>query len=248
MKNNLIHRIKKNISKYLFLLRQRTNKDGVTYMWKRHGSKDLIIVFSGIGLSSFNYVKTLKHCPQDQLFIKDCWADGISYYWYEKGFNHPEKYTQSLIHQIVNGGGYEHIYTIGSSKGGTAALYFGLLNNVDVIYAGACQYYVGSYLGIDKIVNQPEQWENFMGDKASKSRVEFIDKKIHDLIRNRNNTKTLIKLLYSTEEHTYPDHIKPLIADLDAYGIVHEDEILDFPKHSMVGVFFKESIKKYFSS
>lgn len=49
--------------------------------------------------------------------------------------------------------------------------------------------------------------------------------------------------MYSTNEHTYTEHIQPLIAALDKYNVQHNDVVETFEKHSMIGSYFKEMIK-----
>lgn len=45
---------------------------------------------------------------------------------------------------------YKRTYYAGSSKGGTAAIYYGVKNNATAVFSGACQYNLGTYLSIDK--------------------------------------------------------------------------------------------------
>lgn len=232
--------------KLFYKIIQKTDNNGVMYIWKRRRSNELIIVFSGIGPASFNYVNALKHSDKDLLFIKDSWADGVSYYWFENYNNYPELHTQQLIERIVKKGNYKKIFTVGSSKGGTAAIYYGLLNDVDMIFAGACQFLVGSYLAYHQYKEHPEQWENMMGVKPEKSLVEALDDKLQQLIIRKKNCKTTINLMYSTKEHTYQEHILPLISILDNNNIKHYDFVESFEQHSMIGKYFKKFITSYF--
>ena len=246
---NIVDYLKKLYTKFEFFFFQRTDKNGVTYLWKRRRSKSLIIIFSGIGHAPFNYVKTLSNVPYDQLFIKDSWSNGVSYYWFDRLTRQPEDNTQSLINRIIIKGGYSTIYTVGSSKGGTAAIYFGLKNNVDVIIAGACQYYIGSYLAYHQYETHPEQWQDMVGEvKPRVEIIQYLDKKLANMIKDNSGSKTIIHLLYSTEEHTYPEHIIPLIKKLDECNISHEDYIEKFGSHSMIGIYFRDLLKDYFSS
>ena len=88
----------------------RKSKDGVEYIWLRHHSDTLLIIFSAIGSARFNYLRTLKDCRYDQLYIRDCWAGGVSYYWYENKSNHPEIYTQNLINSILEKNNYKKTF------------------------------------------------------------------------------------------------------------------------------------------
>lgn len=218
--------------------------DGVEYIWLRHHSDTLIIVFSGIGNARFNYLRTLKDCKFDQLYIRDMWAGGVSYYWYENKSNHPEIFTDNLISSILKKNSYKTIITVGSSKGGTAAVYYGLKMKVSLIYAGACQYRVGDYLSRHQLAEHPEQWKAVVGDEVSEEWVHILDGKVASIIKQNRGCSTKIKLLYSTKEHTFNDHIKPLLDQLEACKIHHEDQIEEFPEHSMIGEYFKDFLRR----
>ena len=68
--------------KVYYWLKTKKSPDGVEYIWKRRNSDKLIIVFTSM-VGRYNYMRSLKKIPIDQLFIRDCWADNASYYWYE---------------------------------------------------------------------------------------------------------------------------------------------------------------------
>ncbi len=232
--------------KLYFLINTKTSANGVRYIYRRNNSRNLIIIFSGIG-AKFNYVKALSGCNSDQLFIQDCWGGGVSYYWYENKQSYPEEYTQHLISCIISSGKYTRISTIGSSKGGSAALYFGFKNRVNEIIVGACQYRVGDYLSRHQIKEHPEQWKGMIGEEPSKEWISILDNKIADMIANNHDLSVDITLLYSKEEHTYPDHMVPLIKKLDEEGFDHKDIVKSFPQHSDVGLFFKSLLIDHFA-
>lgn len=238
--------LKRFFSKSLDTFLTKKTPDGVSYIWKRRHSPTLIIVFSGIGKLRYNYKSSLWNSPYDLLFIADCWAGGVSYYWFENKSNHPEQFTQALIDKVLNKGQYTSVITVGSSKGGTAAIYYGLKINADRILAGACQYYVGDYLSRYQWEEHPEQWQAVVGGEPTKEWIDLLDRKMPDMIEAHRDSKTPIFLLYSTEEHTYPEHMKPLIEQLDACGISHEDQVERFPVHDMVGGYFREALKVRF--
>lgn len=229
---------------YYWLLTKRS-PDGVEYIWKRKGSEKLIIVFSSM-VGRYNFMRALKKTSIDQLFIRDCWADNASYYWYEGKADYPERYTQNLIDLVLRQGSYKEIITLGSSKGGTAAIYYGLKNKVDLVFAGACQYRVGDYLSRHQYLTKPWQWEKVVGGKPTQEWIDILDQKLEKMIESSKNCKTRIKLIYSTEEHTYPEHIVYLIKKLDECNIQHEDKIESFTVHSMGGIYVKLVLMDYF--
>lgn len=245
--SSLLKKLHQLYSKYKYILLQTNDENGTSYIWKQNHSDEIIIVFSGIGQASYNYVKSLKKSKCDQLYIKDCWANGVSYYWYEHKEDYPEIYTQALIERILKKGQYKKVYTVGSSKGGSAALYYGFKNEVDLIYVGACQYLIGNYLAKHQIKQHPEQWENMVGNEVLPEWINKLNKKLPDIIEEHRTAHTKVHLLYSTEEHTYTDDIVHLLEKLDSCKISHKDQIEKFTNHSMIGYYFKIAIQKFFT-
>ena len=67
------------------------------------------------------------------------------------------------------------------------------------------------------------------------------------MIESCTSCKTIIHLIYSTEEHTYTDDVEPLIYKLDECNIKHIDQVETFPEHSMIGGYMKILCQQYFS-
>ena len=222
-------------------LSERNSREGVKYIYENNHSGELAIIFSGIGNVSYNYRRSLKHASCDRIFIKDSWADGVSYYVYENGESLPEEKVSAFIERILNEKKYKRLYTIGSSKGGYAAVYYGLKYNADLIYAGACQYNLGDYLANHE---HPEYYAKVTGKERNDESTSLLNNALPRMIEQHRNSTTLIHLLYSKNEHTYQDHIVDLIKALDQYNIKHTDYIETFKEHYMVGGPFKQLIAK----
>lgn len=239
----IIESIKKFAYRTERWLREKTTSDGVSYIFTNNKSKNLVIVFSGIG-SDYNYRRSFKASSWDQLYIKDSWAEGVSYYLYENGSNHPEKLTSSFIEQFLSTHQYAKIATFGSSKGGTSAIYFGLKHHVDEIYAGACQYLLGDYLGIYHEKSNSGYYKKVSGVGKTLG-IDALNAVVKKQIESNVNSDTIIHLLYSKNEHTYEDHIIHLIKKLDECNIKHIDQVEDFPEHSMIGDYMKLLCSKF---
>ena len=222
---------------------EKKHKNGVKYIYRNNGSDKLLVVFSGIG-GDYNYRRSLKNSSWDQLYIKDSWAKGLSYYLYEKGSNHPEVLTSDFINDFLFTRNYSKIVSLGSSKGGSAALYYGIKHNFNEIVCGACQYKVGDYIAI--FHKKDGYYPLLMGNIPEEKGIGILNDKFENLLKNHSNGSTAIKLIYSTEEHTYDDHIKPLLCKLNEYNIKHIDQIESFPSHSMIGLYMKDICKKRF--
>lgn len=221
------------------------------YIYETNNSDRLIIVFSGFAykVPKYNYMRTLRDVSVDKLFILDDFGCRGSYYWFENGSDRPLNLTKGLISKIIkdSAGRYRRIYTAGSSKGGTCAIYYGLLFNVDCIFAGACQYHIGSYLSTEK---HRKVLEGMMGKNANRDDVKYLDSVLPDLIDRTNPGKTSLHLLYSKDEieNTYQDHMKDLIYDLKTKNFdIHEIED-HYRTHDENGIYFSKYLRNYFMS
>lgn len=242
--------IRKLFSKVIYFLviklKERTFKGKVKYLFFNNGSKDLLIVFSGFSGEQrrYNYVKGLWNINVDKLYILDTFAYMGSYYLYENGNNGPEKLVKSFIDKILMGGGksYEHVYMAGSSKGGTAAIYYGVEYNADAILSGACQWNLGTYL------HRPDHEKIFlsmMGPNASDKECRELNEVMPNQIKRHNSYNGVIHLLYSKKDLTYERQIVDLIKDLKANNLRFIEKEEFFEKHSDVGYPFLAYLRNF---
>lgn len=216
---------------------EHISEDGVKYMYIDKGSDSLLIVFSGFtgDKRRYNYFTSLENVNINQLYILDSWGYLGSYYWYENGENTPELQVGELITKVITENNIHYFCTAGSSKGGTAAIYYGIKYGAREIYAGACQYLVGTYL------NRPEHRQILCGMMASESEegVGSLNEKIFHLLEEKaNSTTSHINLFYSDKEPTYEREIIPLKKDLDKLGYIYSEQIEGFENHGDVGIYF----------
>ena len=239
MSRQLLKKVIKHAKAKAFIYKhEKTFSKEVRYMYIDKGSEDLLIVFSGFTGENrrYNYFTSFKNIEINQLYILDTWGILGSYYWYEKHDNRPESLVNSLIENIVVNNNIKRIFTAGTSKGGTAAIYFGILHNAVNVFSGACQYYVGSYLG------RPEQKNiliGMMGADNEELSIKLLDSKMPELLEKYSaSCSSIIELFYSTKELTYERQIIPLKKALDKYGYIYVETIEDFEDHNDVGKFF----------
>lgn len=226
-----------------FHLKQRTHNSRLKYIFENNHSDTLVIVFPGFPLGEkplYNYYRILKKVPCDKLFLLDDFGYRGSYFLFENG-KKLDELVISLLQSTINKR-HKRIITAGSSKGGTCAIYYGLKICADEIYAGACQYYIGSYLN-----TEPHRriFQGMMGIEAGVEQENILNAVMPDCLAESSGKHSHIHLLYSTKEKekTYGEHIAPLIRDLDKYKLYHSDTIVDFPDHAEVGTYFGPFIK-----
>ncbi|MGJ8730403.1 Two component regulator three Y domain-containing protein [Listeria aquatica] len=245
---------KKFISLYFKMIsRKYRSKDNIVqYTFKKRRKHDqLIIVFSAFSRpgipATYNYMATTKDVAADRLFILDDFGHNKQggYYLFHEGSNNPEKIVTELINKIRAKKNYQQIICVGTSKGGYAAMYFGLKIGANAIISGAPQYFLGNYL-----TDIPEKKETFEGmvGKGTTYSVSDLNRLLKDKIYEKKGCQTQFYVHFSTKEHTYKEHIADLIKDLKAGGyplILDEHEYL---RHQEVATYFppflQRSLKK----
>lgn len=229
----VIERMKKFLSGIYMKLNTRTYHKRLHYLFQKGNGNRLIVVFSAFGGEKprYNYIRTLRSIKDNKVFILDDFGYKGSYYLMEGGCDGPKRLVTDFLRELTKK--YDSIITLGSSKGGTAALYYGLEIGANQVMAGACQYYISDYL------NVPDRYkvlEAMGGD--NKDSYDILNKEVYNQIKRHTHSLTHIKLLYSKSEHTYEEHIKDLLVDLKEAKINCEEFVLNFNCHDDVGKYF----------
>ncbi len=231
-------------TRLFFLLKTRTYKKRIKYIYETCNSKKLIISFTAFSdKPCFNYYRTLKPLSADKLFLQDNFGYKGSYLLYENGTELPNKLTTSLLNQILTKTKYKEIVTLGTSKGGSDAIIYGLKIGATSIISGANQYYIGKYLNTD-VDNRRDIFYAMMGENAGEEEQKTLDLVMPSLFKEYFNSKSHIYLLYSKSEHTYEEHIKDMVEDLKKTNIQFSEIVEDFDDHNDVGKFFIPYITK----
>lgn len=215
----------------------------------KKSSRVLIVVFSGMNpnRASYNYIDILNDSHHNRLYILDDFGDERlgCFYHGTNGHHQAETAIKALLNKIQNDNNIPQLIFCGSSKGGYAALNFGLDYPTSVIIAGAPQYYLGYYLTHRK---SPELLNIIAGKEYSQTYIENINKKICSKISsNAADYRGKIYLHFSNNEHTYDEHIQYLLLDLDRYNYTYEVECMSYPHHDDVAIFFPVYLKKILS-
>lgn len=234
----------------LIFLQKKYIKGDVTlkYILKKYKDSDkLVVVFSSCtrrGLKArYNYMRTLEGIKANRLFILDDFAaDKRGSYYMGPNFTfEEEKATLSLIEHIREELSVKDIICCGSSKGGYSALNFGLQIPYSKIVVGAPQYFLSTYLHssnnmecLRHIMGEfTEEKEKFLNDYLSKRIREDADKYTHT-----------IYIHFSNKEHTYEEHVKYLLEELNKQGYAVNCDIADYTNHSDISYHFPDFLKK----
>ncbi|MFI3939866.1 hypothetical protein VBG40_12420 [Vagococcus fluvialis] len=180
--------------KYLFIEEQK--------------SDELIVVFSGFPgngkPANYNYISTLKNVKKNKLFILDNFGfDGRgAYYLGLNGNMIIERATTSLINKIKKEYKIKKIISIGSSKGGFAALYFGFKHSFQKIIVAEPQIILGTYLNTNEHKYILEYIEGEVNDKT----IYRLNNLLLDLIKTSDATP-IVYVNFGEGSYYYKEHI-----------------------------------------
>lgn len=124
----------------------------IKYLYKKadnYASDKLVLIFSALGAKpTYNYVRTLEGIDINQLFILDEYGGRGCYYLGQAPDYFVEKSVAALIEMILKENNIEHdnVICAGSSKGGTAALYFATKYKLKNVVVAEPQIEIGKYL------------------------------------------------------------------------------------------------------
>lgn len=223
--NEKIHRSLKNI-RYYFERAKIFNKN------------KLIVIFSAFSQDNpkYNYVKTLKAIDCNKLYILDDYGEKGSYYLGLDGNFDIETSVMSLITKIMRDHNILHkdVITMGSSKGGSAAIYYGFKYNFKEVIAGAPQYKIGTYL-MDLSIKT--YGKDIFGELTEANRLKY-DNLIRKVIPN--NSKTKISILTSDGDNQYERVLKDIEFILDKNNVNFIIEKCDINNHNEIAKVFTE--------
>lgn len=192
----------------------------------------------------YNYVRTLQQCRVNRLLIKDDFGPGKLgvYYLGTQGSCAVERAVVELIDRYAAAlGGQPRLVFIGSSKGGYAALDFGLQYPGSVMIAAAPQYHLAQYLDTPKF---RATLEAILGGPATPQAKQMLDERLHGrILADRFAASQRVYLHYSDCEHTYPEHVRNLLAHLSAAGIALQTDVQHYTVHSDLRYFFPDYLR-----
>lgn len=256
----MIDKVKRILRKYVefvvtkirILWEQRVfNHEGVKVKYilkKKEATDTLIIVFSACtrtGLKArYNYVKTLDGLECNRLYILDDYAEdcrGSYYMGHDFGFEE-ETATRELIREIIAEINPKKVAFCGSSKGGYAALNFGLDFADSYMIVGAPQFFLTSYL----VASGNLYTLNHILGERTPEKEQKLEYYLHEkIVKNTNKESQRIYIHFSNKEHTYDEHIKHMLQDMteQKYNIVMD--VADYTDHGHISYYFPDFLKQY---
>lgn len=186
----------------------------------------LVVIFSAFSAKNskyphaYNYLDAMSQMPGvDQLFILDsCGPRGCYYIGRDMDYK-VEQTVLALIRHLCEERGilWENVIFGGSSKGGSAALYFGLKYHPGCVVAGAPQFYIADYAK----EWAPETLEYLTGNDPEK--IQELNTLIKRAISGP--VPTALYLLTSRNDWQYFSHMMPLREAMEQAGVQAKIEI-----------------------
>ncbi|OAS88213.1 MULTISPECIES: heparinase II/III domain-containing protein [Metabacillus] len=203
----------------------------------------LFVVFSALTPTNkfiYNYMRSLEEIQANKLFILDDFGDQGSYYIGNKRDFSIETAVASLIQYIMSKHDILHknVTTVGSSKGGYAALLFGIKYHFGNIIAGAPQSKIGHFL-----INQAghPNIATYISGGADEADCYYLDQIIYQILNQPSDLSPKINILVGNKDHHYVNHVIPFCdalrekgykVDLEVeQGTTHDDLRTTFPPY-----------------
>ncbi|MBN3553978.1 Two component regulator three Y domain-containing protein [Fictibacillus nanhaiensis] len=218
----------------------------VRYLFKRSSSENrkLVIVFSAFPpintKPKFNYINTLEGLDTNKLYILDDFGCRASYYLCEDKDYKIENTVIKLINKIVQENNINHIISSGSSKGGYAALYYGIKYGFNSIIAASPQFLLGNYLLKETNTTNVAK---FISGNIQSADMKFLNEILFNTINSSEYRPSIYIHVGEGEDH-YQLHVKPLLECLNSNSIPYYLDLGNYSNHSDVSKFFPTYFRK----
>ena len=229
------------------LKEKRYNSQGIRlkYLFFPKKSNVLVVGFQACHKNGarYNYINTLKDFPVNKLFIKDDFASNHrgNYYLGCSGKYNVEAAVLELIDDYMKKCNAEKCIFIGSSKGGYAAINFGIHYKNSIMIVAAPQYYLGNYLNNDF---QMENLRDILGE-VTDSGIEHLNYRLQNKIKDDEVGDTQrLYIHYSLNDHTYDEHIKQMIEDMQSVHITVNHDIQYYSVHGELKYYYPDYLKQ----
>lgn len=218
------------------------------YLPPKNQSDHLIITFSGFhgreneGIAAaYNYVKPLSRIDSHRLFILDDYDGHPCYYL---GKNQKNDYESSVAALIMYVAGreniaFKNIITCGSSKGGTAAMYFAFKYNFGHACVGAFQLKVGTYLNNVSSYTRETVLNLITGGYNSDS-VKYLDDYLIRFFKEHSPTNTDLYIHAGNKDPHYLNHVVPFLELMDSKNISYNLELKEYDSHGKIGTYYSD--------
>ncbi|MCN9242912.1 hypothetical protein NGF19_19275 [Streptomyces sp. RY43-2] len=183
----------------------------------RSGNRHLMVVFANMfAPDDYGWATgILDNLRSNILWIRDRFDGGNTYYLC-KGMDFAvEQSVIGLVSRVIKSLGLTpgDVTLWGSSKGGTAALYFGLRYGFRNIVASVPQLRMGTFL---RDV-YPDTGRHMLGETMPDANVAVLDAIMPDLLASGANPDAHIYMVSSPQDEQYSSQVEPFLGLLQRY-------------------------------
>ncbi|MFE2581162.1 hypothetical protein [Streptomyces sp. NPDC059378] len=176
------------------------------------GNRHLVVVFANFSApSDYGWSNgVFDKLRANILWIRDSFEGNQSYYLCKDMDFALEQSVVTLISKVMKALDLtaDSVTLWGGSKGGSAALYFGLKYGFRNIVAIVPQFSIGTYV---KNVH-PGTARFMLGEGVPEENVRIVDSLVPDLVRSGANHTANIYLLSSPQDEQYPVQVEPFLS------------------------------------
>jgi hypothetical protein len=188
-------------------------------------------------------MKTLDGIGTNKLFILDDFGSQGAYYIGKNKDYSIETSVAALIHYIMAKHGILHknVIMAGSSKGGFAALYFGIKYSAGAVIAGGPQSRLGTYL-VDES-KQTDIAEYVAGGSGNPDGL-FLNRLMEAVLEQPADVSPAIHLYVGSKDDHFRNHVLPLYEVLKNKGFQASLKVEEEVNHADLKVYFPFYLKQ----
>ncbi|MER7189722.1 hypothetical protein [Streptomyces flaveolus] len=183
----------------------------------KKGNRHLTVVFANLAAPDDYGWSTgvLDDLRSNILWIRDRFDGGLSYYLCREMDFSVERSVIDLIAKVVKALGLtpDDVTLWGSSKGASAALYFGLRYGFRNIVACVPQFLIGTFVR----ETYPKVGRSMLGEGLPEENARVLDAILPDLLRSGASPEAHIYLVSSPQDEQYTQQVEPFLELLRRY-------------------------------
>lgn len=220
------------------------------------GARHLVVAFTAIhqpGDFTYNYRATVDQSPFHALYVLDDFGDQGAYYLQDHGDRGIFHTVQGLIRTTLERLGLTpaDLVTVGSSKGGTAALLHGLAAGAGHVFVGAPQTRIGSF-----VAKPHPNILRLMTGGTGPEEVAELDRALYDLAtaavptgsRGPEALPTDVAIVVGDADHHYQRHVLPFVEHLRGLGSDATLVVLPGLRHADIGPVYRKSLQAFLTA
>ncbi|MEU6758766.1 hypothetical protein [Streptomyces sp. NPDC046685] len=182
----------------------------------KNGNRHLVVVFANrYAPGEYGWANgKLDALRANILWVRDLF-DGANTYYLCKGMDFSlEQSVAGLISRVMNALSLspDQVTMFGSSKGGSAALFFGLKYGFRNIVASVPQFQIGTRVK----EGNPDAVRVMMGE-ATEQNVRILDSVLPDLVHSGANRSANVYVITSPQDEQYARQVEPFVGLFQGY-------------------------------